>query len=474
MNSEKHKKQQSLKIIISEALMVLVVIITVVILALIVSGYWINSDFEVERQGMLQVASVPTGANVTIDGESSPWLQRTNTSKVLPAGEHTVTLTKDGYDSWTKTINIEEGLLYRLNYPRLFLQNRTTETVMDTTATTMAFVSANHNSMVLANNTTKWKFIKLDSDHPEPKTINISNLFPDSRSNDESNSSVFMDLISEATWDNDASHLLLKVEKSDGFYWVLLDVNHPEKSINLSKEFVGDFTKVKILDNSANSLLVIQNQNLRRIDVSNRSISAIIAENVTDFDHYDNEIVFSALSERSDTGNNSQNEYYVGILKIGDSNTIKVITSFSPLQAVISKFYDEKYLTIIENTKATLYKKTDFKEYASYDLDFTPQSVNVGNDGGFIIMQADSQIATIDMEAKTLRKWQIKGKTSGWLDNNMLYTVSDGELIVYDYDGFNERMIAKNVSSRFPVSVTENKWLYYFSDNNLVRENLTE
>lgn len=473
MNSEKYKKQ-SLKIIISEALMVLAVIITVAILALIVSGYWINSDFEVERQGMLQVASVPTGANINIDGEASPWLQRTNTSKVLPAGEHTVTLSKDGYDSWTKTINIEEGLLYRLNYPRLFLQNRTTETVMDATATTMAFVSANHNSMVLANNTTKWKYIKLDSDRPEPKTINISKLFPDSRSNDESSPNVFTDIISEATWDYDASHLLLKIEKDDDLDWVLLDVNYPEKSINLSKEFIGDFTKVKILDNSANNLLVIQDHNLRKIDVSNRSISAILAENVTDFDHYDNEIVFSAISERSNIDNDSENEYYIGILKIGDNNITKVITSSSPLQAVVSKFYDEKYLTIIEGAKATLYQKTDFKEYASYDLSFAPQSVVVGNDGGFIIMRADSQIATIDMEAKTLREWQIKGKTSGWLDNNMLYTVSEGELIVYDYDGFNERIIAKNVSSRFPVSITENKWLYYFSDNNLVRENLTE
>ena len=266
----------------------------------------------------------------------------------------------------------------------------------------------------------------------------------------------------------------MKIEKDDGLDWVLLDVNYPEKSINLSREFIGDFTKVKILDNSANNLLVIQDHNLRKIDVSNRSISSILAENVTDFDHYDNEIVFSAISERSNIDNDSENEYYIGILKIGDNNITKVITSSSPLQAVVSKFYDEKYLTIIEGAKATLYQKTDFKEYASYDLSFAPQSVVVGNDGGFIIMRADSQIATIDMEAKTLREWQIKGKTSGWLDNNMLYTVLDGELIVYDYDGFNERMIAKNVSSRFPVSITENKWLYYFSDNNLVRENLTE
>ena len=109
MNLDKKKKLRSLKVIISEAIMVLAVIATVAVLAFIVSGYWINSDFKVERQGMLQISSVPTGANVNIDGEESSWLQRTNTSKVLPSGEHTVTLTKDGYDSWSKTINVKES-----------------------------------------------------------------------------------------------------------------------------------------------------------------------------------------------------------------------------------------------------------------------------------------------------------------------------------------------------------------------------
>lgn len=463
MNAEKLKKRQSLKIIASEALMVLVVIITVAILALVVSGYWINSDFEVERQGMLQIASSPTGANINIDGETSPWPQRTNTSKVLPTGEHSITLTKEGYDSWSKTINIEEGLLYRLNYPRLFLQDRVTEEIMDTATATTAFISANHNSMILANDTMKWKFVKLDSDKPESKSFDISNVI--------STPVVSADAIQEATWDNDASHILFKLANEGASEWILLDVNHPDKSINLTKEFAGDFAKVKILDNSSNNLLVIQNHNLQKIDVVNRSISAVLAEKVTDFDHYDNEIIFSAYLGEGELGDIAQN-YYVGMFKIGDNKITKVLTANSPLRAVISKFYEEKYLTIIEGTKVTIFRKSDLTEYKNYDISFEPQSILVGNDGGFIVMRADSQIASIDMEANLLREWSLEGKTSGWLDNNMIYTVSEGELIVYDFDGYNGRTIAKNVSSRFPAGITDDKWLYYFSDGNLIREKL--
>ena len=130
MDLEERARRQNRRVIISEIIMVVAVIVTAGILALVVSGYWLNADFEVERQGMLQISSVPTGANVEVDGESS-WLQRTNTSKVVASGEHTIVLTKDGYDSWSKTVNVNEGLLYRLHYPRLFLLDRTAEDVYE-------------------------------------------------------------------------------------------------------------------------------------------------------------------------------------------------------------------------------------------------------------------------------------------------------------------------------------------------------
>ena len=59
MDPDRLKRRQSLRIIISETIMVLSVVLMVVILAFLVSGYWINSDFKVERQGLLQVSSTP-------------------------------------------------------------------------------------------------------------------------------------------------------------------------------------------------------------------------------------------------------------------------------------------------------------------------------------------------------------------------------------------------------------------------------
>ena len=79
-------------------------------------------------------------------------------------------------------------------------------------------------------------------------------------------------------------------------------------------------------------------------------------------------------------------------------------------------------------------------------------------------------MATLDMEALEITEWNIRTQSFGWLDDDMIYTILDGNLVVYDFDGLNEREIAKNVASSFPVTITEDKWLYYFSDGSLVRE----
>ena len=461
MDSEKIKKKQSLKVIISEAIMVLAVVIMVAVLALIVSGYWVNSDFKVERQGMLQVASIPTGADLDIDGESS-WLQRTNTSKVLPSGQHTVTISKEGYDTWSKQINITEGLLYRLQYPRLCLIDRESTKVLDTSSATSASVSPDRNKLLLLNNTTEWELVNLRNDNLEPKKLNIAPYFSSVSLAEGASVGLFTGKITNIDWDRGSSHVLVRVETPDSTEWVLIDTENLKNSLNLSKEFGANFTLVEILDNSSSNLLAVQDGHLRKIDIPGKAISAVLADQVVDFDHYETEIVFSAT--------NSTGGYTINLLRIGDDEITKLESTSTFAKVVISKFYDEMYLTVLQGNTVSLYQKTDFTPVSSFELSFNPEYIKVGQGGEFITMYTGTEIATLDMEALSVREWRAEGDSFGWLDNDMIYTITDGELIVYDFDGFNRRTLAHNVSSHFPVTITDDKWLYYFSDGSLIRE----
>ena len=464
MDLEKAKKHQSIKVIVSEAIMVLTVAITVIILALVVSGYWLNSNFQVERNGMLQISSVPTGADVSIDDKDSSWIERTNASKILPSGKHTVMVSKEGYDSWSKEINISEGLLYRLHYPRLFLQNRTPEKILDTNGYSYATVSSDRNSLLLINDTTNWLLVDLRNENPKTTKLDIANVISGTSLAEGADVGLFTGKILSADWNYDSNRILFNIMQQDKNEWVLLDIKDPSKSINITKEFSLNFSNIKILDNAANNLLALNDGNMHRIDVSARSVSAVIASQVSYFDHFHNEVVFSATKE---------DKPYVGFFKIGNEEITELLETESPAMVAISKFYDTKYISILIGKQLSLYEQLDMAKYGEYTLTIEPKSLKVGHDGEFLIMNDGRHIASLDMEANKVVEWDIAGDTFGWIDNDMIYSISDGELIVYDYDGFNRRPLAKNVSSHFPAAITLNKWLYYFSDDNLIRELIT-
>lgn len=472
MGLTKSKRLESVRIIISEIIMVLAVVATVTVLAFVVSGYWLNSEFKVERQGMLQVSSTPTGAYVNIDGEEPSWLSVTNISKVLSSGEHTVELTKDGYDSWTKTVNISEGLLYRLHYPRLFLNKRVSEPVLSVGVASGATISPDRNRAVLINNTSEWVMLDLNSETPKQTRIDISGLFSGINMEEDAKIGLFTGEVVGMDWDSDSNHLLLKTRAADSIEWVILDVNNPERSINLTKEFGADFDTVKILDHSSNTLLAVRNHNLHRIDLASKSISSVIIENIIDFDHMNNEVVFSAQHE----GSSTDKQYYIGTFRLGDHNIREIESLPNPVQVSISRFYDEKYITTLHDNNIVLYhdSRNTYEETLSQELSFSPDSISVGHHGEFISFSKGNTLATLDMESNTIREWSTDGASFGWLDNDMIYSVNDSKLVVYDYDGLNRRELSENVSSHFPVVITDDRWLYYFRDGDLVREWLVE
>lgn len=377
MDAESRARRQSLRVIISEIIMVITVIITVIILAFLASGYWLNSDFKVERQGMLQIRSVPTGANVAVDGDA-PWFQRTNTSKVLSSGAHEVVLSKEGYDSWQKTITISEGLLYRVNYPRLFLLERTPTEYYLAPNTTQALVSPNHNYLLLNDGTTNYTVLKLNSDEPEATVFEL---------------------------------LELKSTKSPSrLFSQILDGTSPV--VSWDKD---------------NNLTVALGDRHYKINWRDSKFSAIM-----DADKPEDE---------------------------------------TDLPGEIFYFYDNKYSVVLDENVVTIYKKSQEPEiFFTAELQFAPDTLKIGAGGEFVFMESNAQVAVVDMELMTIVEWMLDSADYGWLDEGMLYAIKGGTLIVYDFDGQNRRELATSLTANLPVTITDNKWLYYFSDDIITRE----
>lgn len=452
MKPENGKKRQNLKVIISEAIMVISVVAMVAVLALLVSGYWINSDLEIERQGMVQVNSYPTGADIQIDGESN-WLFRTDASKVLKSGTHTISLSKAGYDQWSKEINISEGLLYRLRYPRLFLQERTPEKVYTINSSALSTVSPNYNKILVIDTADTWQLIELNSNSLTTQTIDMSNVFSANTT------------IKDILWSGDSNHVLAYINIDGLPQWVMVDLKKPAGSINLTTEFNSTFSQVKIIDNSANNILVVKDGNLHKIDIARKQISAVLIKNIIDFDHLDDHIIFSARSE--------QGQNYIATL---DGDQINHIADTQDAaQVALGEFYDEKYYAVLSNSTVSAYKLSSDEEIFSHTIDPSLSDLAVKGEGSVVTVTSGSHIVAVDMESsKDKIEWDAETINYHWLNDFMFYSIKDGELKVYDYDGLNARSLADGVSSSSTVTISNNKWLYYIKDNALTREKIAD
>ncbi len=474
MDFEENQKRQTIRVIITETLMVLAVLALVGVLVMVVSGYWVNQDLTIGRQGLLQVSSTPTNAAIIVDGETSLF-QRTNNSKMVSAGSHTVVISKDGYDTWEKDVNIKEGLLYRLHYPRLFLLERETEKVLRLENVTATTVSPNRDALLVMNNTTDWSMLSLNDNKVKTTTVDVSKVFRYVAVADRTTSGLVSDKIIDYTWSKDGSKILFEVlDDSNETAWIMMDVKNPEKSTDVSKTFGLDISAARMIDDSGDNLMVIEDGNLRRVNISSQSISRILAKNVISYDFLENEIVY--VSKVVDG-------VVIGNLKNADSEAIEFLHyDNDQIWVALSLFYKDKFLTVRSGDEIMVYEwKTPnsmrenekLEEILRQKISFLPQETYCGHSGEFIIFNSGNKIATLDMESLDILEYEIEAEKFGWIDDDMIFVINNNKLIVYDYDGFNRRELASNVSDYYSVTTSENeKWLYYFSDNYLMRENL--
>ena len=102
MDKEKQRRMQSVRLIITEAVMTVVAVAMVIVLTFVAMGYKFNQDGGLSQNGLLQISTVPTGATVAIDGETL--FARTDTSRSLSDGAHTVELSRAGYTGLSAAI----------------------------------------------------------------------------------------------------------------------------------------------------------------------------------------------------------------------------------------------------------------------------------------------------------------------------------------------------------------------------------
>lgn len=506
MDYEEKRRKQAIRVIIAEVGMVVSVIVIVVVAVMAAMGFFISGDGQIAQSGLVQLHSLPTGASVELDG--STLFARTNLSRTLPEGEHYFKIYREGYDTWEKQINVYPGALMRLYYPRLFLQNRAAEQALALNKSDsklgLEFYSPSRNReyiLYALDNSPTWHLLDVRGDKVKDTILDLSGILPgmvelaeDSGAETAANlpaenkKFTFEGKIKSLEWSANAEKILAEVEYAGQESWVLVNLNDASKSLDLTETFGLDFERVEIIDNSANRLYVLENHHLRQIDAGNKSLSKVLLNNIEDFDSSGSSVVY--LNSSKDKDGKVVRE--IGSYRDGEEGSVPIlkVDEGAAVQIALSRFYEEDYICYAINQKLTIvygalptYKKdaegeqeVDLSELEEllngYELPHLPKALETSPDGEYLVAQDEAQFMVTDLATAEVVDYEAISPKLKWFDASMMYAVQDGEIIVWDFDGQNQRNLAKSRAGNAdtaktlgePVFVTaNNRWIYYLT-----------
>ena len=493
---EIQRRKQAIKVIISEIGMFFSVIMIVVVATLAAMGFFVSSNGTIEQTGLLQVHSLPTGATVELDGTTL--FSRTNLSRSLVPSEHQIKLSRDGYDTWSKTISLSSGMLLRLYYPRLFALNRTAESVLSL-SNDLDFYVPSDDQLYIAYATKldpHWKILNVHGDDATvAMTLDMSNILPGVNA-----AGVFEGKIESLRWSNNNDHILVQVSYEGAKEWIVVNIKDVKQSLNLTKTFGLAFSQVEMIDNSATQLFALENHQLRRINTSDQSISRVLLNHIESFANFKTDVVYVAQEELSE--NNKQQK--VGIYHDGDKGGVEIatVTSDEKVRVVLTKYYDERYLAYtvgdemtvlygslpVYQDKATEADLSDLQAlFVDAKLKTVPESLRTSPEGEYIIARSGAHLMVVDLEMGELYEYEAAAN-SYWVDEGLLGVVADDMLKVWDFDNTNHRTLVQKVMAddattelmpvttrttstllNYPVVISDNnRWLYYLVQEEIV------
>lgn len=502
MDYEEKRRRQRIRVIVAEAGMVISIIAIVVVAVLASMGFFISGDGQIEQSGLVQIHSLPTGATTELDGVTL--FSRTNLSKTLPTGEHRIKLSRDGYDSWEKTITVYPGLLMRLYYPRLFLQNRTPEEVLTLNQADsrvgLEFYSAARSreyALYALEDAAEWHLLDLRGDTVKDTVLNLAAVLPgmvetspgsDTGTREKSEAAKkykFAGSIEELQWSANSEKILVKVTYEDKKSWILVNLREVAKSLNLTETFGLNLERIGIIDGSANQLYVLENHHLRQINTGNSSISKVLLNNVASFSNSGSSVVYVTQPEDVD-GIPMRS---IGTYRDGEDNSVIIteIAGDEPVRVALARFYEEDYIcySVGKNLTVTYGLIPSYKDNAEPDLSelknlvknaeygVLPKTLSVSPDGEYLVATNDKRMMVTDLDSGQLSEYDSMSEKLRWFDASMMYAVQDGEVIVWDFDGQNKRNLADGIEEGkklkvldYAVTVTSNnRWIYYLTKN---------
>jgi hypothetical protein len=374
--------------------------------------------------GLLVLSTTPSGATVTVDGRTIR--SKTPYRNTFEAGLHDVTLAKAGYRNWQKRVQIlATGVT---NWQNILM--------VPTDLKQASVVSGKQITQILSTRDRKrFAFVTAGSDP------GLWVLSPDRRTNQKIYSPAVAtadtpaETILGASWADDGSHLLVKTQIASNVMYSIVP-SGGGSATNLTQLFQFDLTGLQFDPSDWRQLYWISPEGLRRLNVADKTVSAVLASNVLAFTFAGNDRL--AFVQSTPTGN---------ILASSDGSggnfkrLVEVVPTSPSYQLAYSLYNSTDYITVLPaaTSVATVYGDIFTPTPSAKVISQSASSVASSDNGRFVGFIYNGGFGVYDLDDGLVytNKQSSAVSNFAWFDPAHVILNENGNAILSEYDGGN-------------------------------------
>jgi hypothetical protein len=256
--------------------------------------------------------------------------------------------------------------------------------------------------------------------------------------------------------------------------WFIVDTFRPERSVNVSAIVGRPIASLLFDESDRNRMYALTDGAIRRIDLSNSTVSAPLVREVASFGQSSEGVVSYVTTVNEETG-----QRQIGYLT-SEANTPKVLRTFyddgkKSLDIRIGEYQRKQYIAVVygqtlEISSLELHPSDDSRSASAYSvatlaLPEDASSIEFSPDSRFVLARQADAYTTYDIELGALTTTALKGPLRGkanlsWLDNRILWSDRGSELTFYEFDGANTHRIVPVAPVGKAVLTSSGKYVY--------------
>lgn len=462
------KRKQLIRRIAVYSSMSVAVVLLVVALVLIMQGYRFDSQQgRLEQGGLVQFDTIPSGANVTIDG--SAFGTQTPAKTTMVSGEHHIQMQRDGYQSWQKSIDVVPGSVLWLRYARLIPNDPPVNQVGQYRQVSSTVVSPNSHWLAIKESPTDAaiRLVDLSRDDARSRVITLP---PSVLSQSSSNVAAKISLVE---WDPSNRYIIAKYSYGNTNEWLVIDSENPGRTKNISADLGVTMQKPEFSLRSSRILFALIDNSIRRIDIDAMTLSGPLVRNVERFNVYDRATLTYVTGLDVKTKQQSVGYYTEGTER---GRVLKSYANHLSPRISIGDYFGDTYVAIAHGKTLEIFEADlpasdnvsaiPLKPVEAISLPAEARYLDTKTSGRFITAQHQKSYTMYDLELKKTTTTRFESKKAQtqklqWLDNYTLTTNDSGRAHTYEFDGANQHTLLTNVVPHTAMAIGANNRYFY-------------